>query len=58
MSKMTLLDARCAMEDIFAYFENLSDVNDGDYGEPEPNKEMKLCQQAQEVLDLLETLDV
>lgn len=32
------------------YFENRSDVVDGDYGVPEPNREMKMATEIKEVL--------
>jgi len=39
------------MELALRYFENRIDVNDGDYGVPEPNQEMYLYTYLKEVLD-------
>ena len=39
------------MELALRYFENRIDVNDGDYGVPEPNQEMYLYTHLKEVLD-------
>lgn len=44
------------MEEIYSYFDNCADVVDGPDGTQLPNKEMKLMQQCQEILDWLEGL--
>lgn len=38
------------LEECAEYFKDHSDVVDGDYGEPEPNKEMRLYSMIQETL--------
>lgn len=44
------------MEEIYSYFDNCADVVDGAEGTQLPNKEMKLMNKCQEILDWLETL--
>lgn len=39
-----------ALEEALEYFRDHSDVNDGDYGEPSPNKEMQLASMIDEAL--------
>ena len=38
------------LNECLEYFQDHSDVNDGDYGEPSPNKEMRLASMIQESL--------
>lgn len=45
-----LLDLLSELED---YFEGKVDVVDGDYGTPEPNKEMRLCSRIKEAANYL-----
>ena len=47
----TVIEALTEAED---YFDNRSDVVDGDYGIPEPNTEMRLLQIVHEALELME----
>lgn len=53
---MTKDDAWNLVDMIHSYFENLSDVNDGDYGESSPNKEMQFASGCKELLAFLEAL--
>lgn len=39
-----------ALQECAGYFDDRSDVVDGDYGVPAPNKEMKMLQMIQEAL--------
>ncbi len=39
-----------SLEEALEYFKDKYDVNDGDYGEPAPNKEMQLGQMIDETL--------
>ena len=43
-------ELECALEEALDYFKDRYDVNDGDYGEPSPNKEMRLGQMIDEAL--------
>lgn len=36
-------DLTCVLGDALEYFENREDVDDGDYGQPKPNREMVLA---------------
>ena len=40
-----------ALTQALEYFENMSDVVDGSYGEPAPNNEMSLAQLCREALE-------
>lgn len=54
--KINADEAFMHMEEIYNYFDNLADVVDGPEGTQLPNKEMKLMNHCQEILDWLETL--
>ena len=51
-----ITEAIQALIDASDYFDNRADVNDGDYGEPSPNREMTLASQCDEALERLEAL--
>jgi len=44
-----------ALEACEAYFDNRSDMSDGDYGQPEPNEEMRLLTMVRASLQSLQT---
>jgi ABC-type Zn2+ transport system substrate-binding protein/surface adhesin len=46
--RITELEA--ALNECLEYFQDHSDVDDGDYGEPYPNKEMRLASMVDEAL--------
>ena len=54
--RAAIADAEQALIDAADYFGNRADVNDGDYGEPSPNREMTLASQCDEALERLEAL--
>lgn len=45
-----IAELECSLQECLEYFEDHSDVNDGDYGEPSPNKEMQLANIVDETL--------
>ncbi len=49
-------DAWTLVDMMKSYFDNLSDVKDGDYGKPRPNKEMQFARECTELLAFLERL--
>ena len=53
---MNANDAYAIIEQFKKYFDDRSDVNDGDYGEPVPNKEMTYARDCDEILTWLEKL--
>lgn len=52
---MTKDDAWNLVDMMHSYFEDLSDVNDGDYGVPSPNKEMQFASACEELLLWIES---
>lgn len=56
MNLMNKDDAWNLIDMLISYFDNLSDVNDGDYGEPKPNKEMQFASACKELLEFVERL--
>lgn len=47
---VTILSHLSEVED---YFDNRSDVIDGDYGVPEPNTEMKMLQEVRDAISMV-----
>lgn len=44
------------LNEIEEYFDNRSDVVDGDYGAPSPNVEMRLLQEVRDAIKLVEAM--
>ena len=54
--RAAIADAEQALTDAADYFGNRADVNDGDYGVPEPNTEMRLASQCDEANNRLSAI--
>lgn len=54
--KTVMAEIMETLESASDYFDNRSDVVDGSYGIPEPNKEMILLQQCENAIKLLSAL--
>lgn len=54
---MTKDDAWNLVDMMHAYFDERSDIKDGDHGEQKPNNEMRFAMGCQELLEFLEALD-
>lgn len=50
VSHRRIVELTAALEEALEYFKDRYDVVDGDYGEPRPNKEMRLGQMIDETL--------
>jgi len=55
-TKAVMAEIMETLESASDYFDNRSDVVDGSYGIPEPNKEMILLQEVEKAIKLLSTL--
>lgn len=54
--KTVMAEIMETLESASDYFDNRSDVVDGSYGIPEPNKEMSMLQQCERAIKLLSAL--
>lgn len=54
--KTVLGEAKQVLNDLWEYMDDRSDIEDGDYGIPKPNKEMKLLVEIDALLEKLNQL--
>ena len=53
-TSLSVVEHEDLLDDLSRFLDNYVDVEDGDYGEPRPNRAMQLKQRVDELLDVCE----